>query len=120
MMHGYEKSDPAIVAGKSENKDRQPSAKPMEPTAQDSKFEEWIGSVARFARSSSRFMRFRTGGRVVPFLVDPCSPSIATNTDGDRRGTLGGDSGRQAKWSGTGSRRLQTGAAPWLTIPVAP
>src|SRR5271168_5430629 len=33
MMHGHEKSDLAIVAGKSANKDRQLSAEPMEPRA---------------------------------------------------------------------------------------
>jgi hypothetical protein len=31
MTHGHEKSDPAIVAGKSANKDRQLSAESMEP-----------------------------------------------------------------------------------------
>ena len=31
MTHGREKSDPAIVAGKSANKDRQLSAESMEP-----------------------------------------------------------------------------------------
>jgi hypothetical protein len=33
MTHGHEKSDPAIVARKSANKDRQVSAEPMEPRA---------------------------------------------------------------------------------------
>src|SRR2546429_5876002 len=33
MMHGREKSDPAIVAGKSANKGGRPSAEPMEPRA---------------------------------------------------------------------------------------
>ncbi len=33
MMHGHEKSDPAIVAGKSANKDRQLFAESMEPRA---------------------------------------------------------------------------------------
>jgi RNA-directed DNA polymerase len=33
MMHGHEKSDPAIVAEKSVNKDGQPSAESMEPRA---------------------------------------------------------------------------------------
>ena len=33
MTHGHEKSDPAIVAGKSANKDRQLSAESMEPRA---------------------------------------------------------------------------------------
>ena len=33
MTHGHEKSDPAIVAEKSANKDRQRSAESMEPRA---------------------------------------------------------------------------------------
>ena len=33
MMHGREKSDPAIVAGKSANKGGRPPAEPMEPRA---------------------------------------------------------------------------------------